>query len=35
MKFYKYCASGNDFVIINASEKKDRSALAKELCNRY
>ncbi|MCD4862105.1 diaminopimelate epimerase, partial [Campylobacter coli] len=35
MKFYKYCASGNDFVIMNASEKKDRSALAKELCNRY
>lgn len=35
MKVFKYCASGNDFVIINADEKKDRSILAKELCNRY
>ncbi|EIZ8409780.1 diaminopimelate epimerase [Campylobacter coli] len=35
MKFYKYCASGNDFVITNADRKEDRSALAKELCNRY
>ncbi|HED1190121.1 TPA: diaminopimelate epimerase, partial [Campylobacter jejuni] len=35
MKFYKYCASGNDFVITNADRKEDRSTLAKELCNRY
>ncbi len=35
VKFYKYCASGNDFVITNADRKEDRSALAKELCNRY
>lgn len=35
VKFYKYCASGNDFIITNANEKQDRSTLAKELCNRY
>ncbi|HHP0338721.1 diaminopimelate epimerase [Campylobacter lari] len=35
MKFYKYCASGNDFVVFADSEKKDRSELAKILCNRY
>lgn len=35
MKFYKYCASGNDFVIFNGDKKEDRSNLAKILCNRY
>lgn len=35
MKFYKYCANGNDFIIMNANEKKDRSLLAKELCKRH
>lgn len=35
MRLYKYCASGNDFVIFSTDEKKDRSNLAKELCNRY
>lgn len=35
MKFYKYCASGNDFIIINADKKENRNILAKELCNRY
>lgn len=34
MMLAKYSASGNDFVIFNALEKKDRSELAKELCNR-
>lgn len=35
MKFYKYCVSGNDFVIFSADEKANRSELAKILCNRY
>lgn len=35
MKLYKYCASGNDFIIMNADKKENRSALAKKLCNRY
>lgn len=35
MKFYKYCVSGNDFVIMSADKKDDRSKLACELCNRY
>ena len=35
MKFYKYCASGNDFVIFNANEKSDKAQLAKTLCDRY
>lgn len=35
MKIYKYYANGNDFVIFNSGEKKDRSELAKRLCNRY
>lgn len=35
MKIYKYCASGNDFVIYADEGKKDRSALAKTLCDRY
>jgi len=30
----KYSASGNDFVIYHAFEKKDRTALAIELCDR-
>ena len=34
MMISKYSANGNDFVIFHALEKKDRSALAKELCNR-
>lgn len=35
MKIYKYCASGNDFVIYADEGKKDRSALAKTLCDRH
>lgn len=34
MTVSKYSASGNDFVIFHTLIKKDRSALAKELCNR-
>ena len=34
MKVSKYSANGNDFVIFHSDEKKDRSALAKELCHR-
>lgn len=34
MRVAKYSASGNDFVIFHSDEKKDRSALAKELCHR-
>lgn len=34
-KFYKYYANGNDFIVFNAKEKKDRSKMAQELCNRY
>ena len=34
MMLAKYSASGNDFVIFHAFEKKDRSALAIELCHR-
>jgi diaminopimelate epimerase len=30
----KYSANGNDFVIFHAFKKKDRSLLAKELCDR-
>lgn len=30
----KYCASGNDFVIFHAFEKRDRSLLARTLCDR-
>jgi diaminopimelate epimerase len=30
----KYSANGNDFVIFHAFDKKDRTELAKELCNR-
>lgn len=35
MEFYKYCASGNDFVIYADEGKKDRSELAKMLCDRH
>jgi len=34
MMIAKYSASGNDFVLFHAFEKKDRSELAKVLCNR-
>lgn len=34
MTIAKYSANGNDFVIFHSEEKKDRSALAKELCHR-
>ena len=34
MKLSKYSANGNDFVIFNSENKKDRSELAKELCHR-
>jgi len=34
MMIAKYSASGNDFVLFHAFEKKDRSKLAKVLCNR-
>lgn len=34
MMISKYSASGNDFVIFHALEKKDRTDLAIELCNR-
>lgn len=35
VNFYKYCASGNDFVIFADEQKKDRSQEAKMLCNRH
>lgn len=35
MEFYKYSASGNDFVIYADKGKKDRSELAKMLCDRH
>ena len=35
MKFYKYYANGNDFVIFSADKKADRSELTKIVCNRY
>lgn len=35
MKLSKLCANGNDFVIFHAFLREDRSALAKELCNRH
>ncbi len=34
MMIAKYSANGNDFVLFHAFGKKDRSALAKELCDR-
>lgn len=35
MRFYKYYASGNDFLIFKSQRKDDESLLAKRLCNRY
>ncbi|PAF54339.1 diaminopimelate epimerase [Helicobacter sp. 13S00482-2] len=35
MILHKYCASGNDFLIFSAFEHKDRSQLAKKLCDRH
>ncbi|WP_321777154.1 diaminopimelate epimerase [Sulfurimonas sp.] len=34
MKCSKYSANGNDFVIFHSDKKKDRTALAKEICHR-
>jgi diaminopimelate epimerase len=34
MTLSKYCASGNDFVIFHTFRKKDRSELAKRVCDR-
>ncbi len=34
MMIAKYSANGNDFVLFHAADKKDRSQLAKELCDR-
>jgi diaminopimelate epimerase len=34
MMIAKYCASGNDFVIFHDFTKKDRTAQARELCDR-
>ncbi|WP_324171710.1 diaminopimelate epimerase [Sulfurimonas sp.] len=34
MKCSKYSANGNDFVIFHSDIKKDRTALAKEICHR-
>jgi diaminopimelate epimerase len=34
MRISKYSANGNDFVIFNSDEKKDRSSLARTLCHR-
>ena len=34
MMMSKYSANGNDFIIFHALEKKDRTALAIEVCNR-
>lgn len=35
MVLQKYCASGNDFLIFHTFKKEDKSALAKELCDRH
>ncbi|MFV0480395.1 MAG: diaminopimelate epimerase [Campylobacteraceae bacterium] len=35
MKFEKYSASGNDFIIFHSEKKEDRSKLAIELCDRH
>lgn len=39
MKFFKYYANGNDFVIFNAElengQERDFSALAREICDRF
>ncbi len=34
MKYSKYSANGNDFVIFHSDKKIDRSELAKNICNR-
>jgi len=34
MNIAKYCASGNDFLIFHSFVQKDRSELAKKLCDR-
>ncbi|NOR54933.1 MAG: diaminopimelate epimerase, partial [Sulfurovum sp.] len=34
MDVTKYSANGNDFVMMTANEKSDRSALAAKLCHR-
>ena len=35
MRVFKYCASGNDFVVFDADARADRSALARKICDRY
>ncbi len=35
MNLTKYSASGNDFVLFHTFVEKDRSSLAKKLCNRF
>jgi diaminopimelate epimerase len=35
MRVTKYSANGNDFVMLIAQEKQDRSALARKLCDRH
>ncbi|GMB91785.1 diaminopimelate epimerase [Helicobacter ailurogastricus] len=35
MHLYKYCASGNDFLITHHFKPSNRQTLAKELCNRH
>ena len=35
MQIAKYSANGNDFVIFHTFHKKDRSELARELCDRF
>lgn len=35
MKVYKYCASGNDFVLFYSDKKGDFKELAIKLCDRY
>ncbi len=35
MQISKYSASGNDFVIFHTFHKKDRTELARRLCNRF
>ncbi|MFC3847989.1 diaminopimelate epimerase [Helicobacter baculiformis] len=35
MHLYKYCASGNDFLITHQFTPNDRSALAKRVCERH
>ncbi|WP_201337835.1 MULTISPECIES: diaminopimelate epimerase [unclassified Nitratiruptor] len=35
MQLVKYSASGNDFILYHAFTKRDRSQIARELCNRH